>query len=168
LKEVIKMDGHGSNNASIIVFSGDLDKVLAAFVIATGAASMGIEVTMFFTFWGLSAIRKANGKAKGKGLIDKLFGMMIPKGSVKLKLSQMHMSGMGTSMMRGVMQKKNVPSIEDMIKDASDLGIRIVACSMAMDVMGLKREELLDEVDDVTGVASFIAEAEKAHVTLFV
>ena len=162
------MDEHVSNNASIIVFSGDLDKVLAAFVIATGAASMGMDVTMFFTFWGLSAIRKPDGKSKGKGLMDRLFGMMIPKGPAKLKLSQMHMCGMGTSMMRSVMRKKNVPSIEDMIKDASDLGIRIVACSMAMDVMGLKREELLDEVDEVTGVASFIAEAEKAHITLFV
>jgi peroxiredoxin family protein/TusA-related sulfurtransferase len=152
---------------TMVVFSGELDKVLAAFVIANGAVTMGDQVTMFFTFWGLNALRKPGPQASGKGLIDRMFGWMMPKGTGALKLSNMHMMGMGTAMMRHVMKAKNVESLEFMMGQARLSGVKIVACSMSMDVMGLKQEELVDGVE-IGGVATFLAESEGAGMTLFI
>lgn len=152
---------------TIIVFSGDLDKVLASFIIANGAAAMGRPVTMFFTFWGLNALRKTENVKVRKTVIEKMFGSMMPRGSKKLKLSKMNMGGMGTAMMKKVMKDKNVDSLEDLMKYAMDSGIKLVACTMSMDVMGITREELLDGVE-YAGVASYLSDAEESNVNLFV
>jgi len=155
------------DNKTIIVFSGDLDKALASFIIANGAASMGKKVTMFFTFWGLNILRKAEAVPVKKGLIDSMFGWMMPRGSTALKLSNMNMLGMGTKMMRMVMKNKNISSLEDLIHEAQKAGIEIIACQMSMDVMGLQKEELLDGVK-IGGVGYYLGEAENANVNLFI
>lgn len=152
---------------TLIVFSGDLDKVLASFIIANGAASMGRPVTMFFTFWGLNALRKSDGKTAKKPFMDKMFGAMMPKGSQKLKLSKMNMAGMGTAMMKKVMKDKNVDSLETLMKHALDSGIRLVACTMSMDIMGITKDELIDGVE-FAGVASYLGDAEESNVNLFI
>lgn len=153
---------------SIIVFSGDLDKCLAAFIIATGAAASGMRVDMFFTFWGLSALRKEGVKVKGKSFIEKMFGMMLPRGAEKLALSKMHMMGIGTNMMKDVMKKKKVASLPELIDIANQLGVNLYACEMSMNVMGLKREELIDNIKDIVGVATYLEHASKAQITLFI
>lgn len=152
---------------TLIVFSGDLDKVLASFIIANGAASMGRPVTMFFTFWGLNALRKSENVSVKKPLIDRMFGAMMPKGVKKLKLSKMHMAGMGTTMMKKVMKDKNVDSLEELMKQAMDNGIKLIACTMSMEVMGITKEELIDGVE-FAGVASYLGDAEESNVNLFI
>lgn len=155
------------DNKTLVVFSGDLDKAIASFIIANGAASMGRKVTMFFTFWGLNILRKPEKVKVSKGFMDKMFGMMMPRGSKKLKLSKMNMMGMGGKMIRKVMKDKNITSLEELIKSAMDSGIEIVACQMSMDVMGIKKEELLDGVK-IGGVGYYLGEAEDSNVNLFV
>lgn len=152
---------------TLIVFSGDLDKVLASFIIANGAASMGRPVTMFFTFWGLNALRKAEKVSLKKSFMDKMFGMMMPRGTARLKLSKMHMAGMGTRMMKKVMQDKNIDSLEALMQQAMANGVKLVACTMSMDVMGIKKEELIDGVE-YAGVASYLSDAEDSNVNLFI
>lgn len=152
---------------TMIVFSGDLDKVLASFIIANGAAAMGRPVTMFFTFWGLNALRKAEKQRVKKPLLDGMFGMMMPRGTSKLKLSNMHMGGMGTKMMKKVMNDKNVDSLEDLMKKAMKNGVKLVACTMSMDVMGITKEELIDGVE-FAGVAAYLGDAEQSNVNLFI
>lgn len=152
---------------TIIVFSGDLDKVLASFIIANGAASMGRPVTMFFTFWGLNALRKTEAPSVKKPLIEKMFGRMMPRGSKKLKLSKMNMAGMGTAMMKKVMNDKNVDSLEALMQHAIENGIKLVACTMSMDIMGITKEELIDGVE-LAGVASYLGDAEESNVNLFI
>ena len=152
---------------TIIVFSGDLDKVLASFIIANGAAAMGRPVTMFFTFWGLTALRKAQKQPVKKSLMESMFGTMLPRGSRKLKLSKMNMAGMGTAMMKKIMNDKNVDSLETLIRKAMDQGVRIVACTMSMDVMGIKEEELIHGVE-LGGVGAYLGDAEESNVNLFI
>lgn len=152
---------------TIIVFSGDLDKVLASFIIANGAAAMGRPVTMFFTFWGLNALRKTEAPAVKKPFVEKMFGIMMPKGSKRLKLSKMNMAGMGTAMMKKVMNDKNVDSLEQLMRHAMDSGIKLVACTMSMDIMGITKEELIDGVE-LAGVASYLGDAEESNVNLFI
>ena len=158
---------NAKDNKTIVVFSGDLDKAIASFIIANGAASMGKKVTMFFTFWGLSILRKPQAVPTQKGLIDKIFGWMLPRGAGELKLSKMNMLGMGTQMMRKVMKDKNISSLEDLIASAQKAGVEIVACQMTMDVMGLRKEELLDGVK-IGGVGYYLGEAEDSNVNLFI
>ena len=129
---------------SMIVFSGDLDKVLASFIIATGSVAMGMEVVMFFTFWGTPVLRDKNKSVGGKDIMGKMFGTMLPKGTGAVKLSQMNMGGMGTAMMKSLMKKKNVASLEQMLEMAEELGVKIYVCEMSMDLMGFKREEMID------------------------
>ncbi len=155
------------DNKTLVVFSDDMDKALASFVIANGAAAMGKKVTMFFTFWGLNVIKKDNKPNIAKDFMGKMFGMMMPSNSKKLKLSKMHMGGLGTKMMRGRMKKKNVDSLELMMKQAERNGIQLIACQMSMDIMGVAKEELFDNVN-IGGVANYLEEAEKANVNLFV
>jgi NADPH-dependent 2,4-dienoyl-CoA reductase/sulfur reductase-like enzyme/peroxiredoxin family protein/TusA-related sulfurtransferase len=155
------------DNKTMVVFSGDLDKAIASFIIANGAASMGRKVTMFFTFWGLNILRKPEKTKVKKGMIDHMFGMMMPRGSRKLKLSKMHMMGMGGKMIRLVMKNKNVSSLEELIQSAIDSGIEIVACQMSMDVMGLKKEELIDGIK-IGGVGYYLGEAEDSNINLFI
>jgi peroxiredoxin family protein/rhodanese-related sulfurtransferase/TusA-related sulfurtransferase len=153
---------------TFVVFSGDLDRVMASLVLANGALAMGDEVTLFFTFWGLSAIRKEQAVATlGKTLLDRMFGWMLPRGLSRLTLSKMHMSGMGTAMMKHVMATKKVASPQALLASAREQGLKLVACSMSMDVMGLRPEELLDGVE-IGGAAAFLAEADESNVTLFI
>lgn len=156
-----------SQNKTIIVFDGDMDKVLASFVIANGALAMGRKVTMFFTFWGLTALRKPEKQKVSKTMMEKMFGFMLPRGLKKLKLSKMNMGGFGTSMMKKIMKDKNIDSLEDMVVKAIDGGVKIVACSMSMDVMGIKPDELIDGVE-IGGVGTYLGDAENANVNLFV
>lgn len=152
---------------TIIVFSGDFDKVMAAFIIANGAAAMGSKVTMFFTFWGLTALRKQKKQKVKKSLIESMFGSMLPRGFSKLGLSRMNMAGIGTAMMKKVMNDKNVSSLEDLVKKAMDQGVTIMACTMSMDVMGIKQEELIDGVE-MAGVGTYLGNADNSNVNLFV
>ena len=152
---------------TIIVFSNDMDKVLASFIIANGAAAMGRPVTMFFTFWGLSVLRKPEKQNVKKTLIESMFGFMLPRGNKKLKLSKMNMGGMGTQMMKKIMKEKNVNSLEELIEQAMKQGVKIVACTMSMDVMGIKKEELIDGVE-LAGVGAYLGDAEESNVNLFI
>ena len=152
---------------TIIVFDGDMDKVLASFVIANGALAMGRPVTMFFTFWGLTALRRENKVKVKKNFMEKMFGAMLPRGSKKLKLSKMNMGGMGTRMMKKIMKDKNIDSLEDMMKKAMENGVKIIACSMSMDVMGIHPEELIDGVE-IGGVGTYLGDAEESDVNLFI
>ena len=154
---------------SMIVFSGDLDKVLASFVIATGAVAMGMEVVMFFTFWGTPVLRDKGKQAGGKDLMGTMFGAMLPKGACSVKLSKMNMAGMGTAMMKSLMKKKNVASLDQMIAMAGELGVQIYVCEMSMDLMGFKREEMIDYPNiSFCGVAKFLEEAMRSKIQLFI
>ena len=155
------------DDKSMVVFSGDLDRALASFIIANGAAAMGRKVTMFFTFWGLNILRRREKANVKKTFIESMFGAMMPRGAKKLKLSKMHMLGMGSAMMRGIMKKKNVSSLDELIEQAQKNGVKIVACTMSMDVMGIKKEELIDGIE-FAGVASFLGAAETSDATLFI
>ncbi|SCN24320.1 Coenzyme A disulfide reductase [Clostridium sp. N3C] len=159
--------GATRDNKTMIVFSGDLDKAIASFIIANGAASMGKKVTMFFTFWGINILRKHDKVKTDKGFVEKVFGVMMPRGSKKLKLSKMNMAGIGPKMIRGIMKKNNVNSLEELIKSAIDNGVEIVACQMSMDLLGLKKEELIDGVK-IGGVGYYLGEAEESNVNLFI
>ena len=153
---------------TLIVFSGEMDKILAAFVIANGAAAMGDDVTMFFTFWGLNALRRPEKtKVSGKSPIQSMFGRMMPRGPGKLNLSHFNFAGAGPVMMKRVMRQQNVSSIEELMVTAREQGIKMIACTMSMDVMGIKREELLDGLE-YAGVATYLAEADEANVNLFI
>jgi peroxiredoxin family protein/rhodanese-related sulfurtransferase/TusA-related sulfurtransferase len=156
------------NDKTMVIFSGDLDKTIASFIIANGALAMGRKVTMFFTFWGLNALRKP-GKVSGlgKNLIEAAFGWMMPRGSRHLKLSRMSMGGIGGMLIRGIMKSKNVPALEEMIAMAIQGGAKIVACQMSMDLMGIRREELIDGIQ-VGGVASYLEASEQADNNLFI
>lgn len=156
-----------ADNQTMVVFSGDLDKAIASFIIANGALAMGKKVTMFFTFWGLNILRKPEKVNASKGFIEKMFGIMMPRGSKKLKLSNMNMMGMGAKMIRGVMKDKNITSLEDLIKSAINGGANIVACQMSMDVMGIKKEELIDGIT-IGGVGYYLGEASESNINLFI
>ncbi len=165
MQDITKMAS--SKNKTIVVFSNDFDRVLASFVIANGAAAMGSEVTMFFTFWGINALRKSKPVAINKNLIEKMFGAMMPRGADKLSMSKMNMGGMGLNMMKGIMKKKNVPSLPEFIESAQKAGVKLVVCTMSMDLMGIKREELIDGIEE-GGVAMYLERAEAGNVNLFI
>ncbi|HOH42766.1 MAG TPA: DsrE/DsrF/DrsH-like family protein, partial [Candidatus Hydrogenedentes bacterium] len=157
----------GKNSKTIICFSDDLDRVMATFVIANGAAAMNSEVTIFFTFWGLNVLKKSRPPSVKKGFLDRMFGMMMPKGPEKLKLSKMHMAGMGSKMMRYVMANKRVMAPEELVAAARAAGVRLVACSMSMDVMGIHKDELIDGIE-IGGVGAYLGTAEQSNVNLFI
>jgi peroxiredoxin family protein len=166
--QVAEMSGTG-NKLTMIIFSGSLDAQLAAMIIATGAAAMGQKVVLFFTFWATAALRDPKKKVGGKNLISKMFGMMLPKGRNALKLSQMHMGGMGTAMMKGLMKKKNVASLDQLYEVAGQLGVEIKICEMTMDLMGFKREEMIDYPNlEVCGVATMLAHAKESSIQFFI
>ena len=158
---------NNADNKTLIVFSDDLDKALASFVIANGAASIGKKVTMFFTFWGLNVIKKQHKPTVTKDIFGKMFGWMLPTHSGKLKLSKMNMGGAGSWMMRLIMKRKRIDSLESLIQQAIDNGVEMIACTMSMDVMGVQKEELMDNVT-LGGVASYLERAEEANVNLFI
>ena len=167
-----KVDAMGpakENKLSMIVLAGVLDKLIAAMIIATGAAAMGMKVVQFFTFWGTAALRDPQKKAGGKDFMSTMFGWMLPKGRNKVTLSQMHMGGMGTAMLKDLMKKKNAPSLDQLFEIAEMTGVEIKVCEMSMDLMGFKREELIDYPHmDYCGVATFLAEAQDSSVQLII
>ena len=157
----------GERRAAIVLFSNDLDKAMAAMIIACGMAASGMRVGIFFTFWGLSVLRRNPSPALPKSFLSRMFGWMLPKGASKLTLSKMNMGGIGSAMMKQVMARQNVASLPELMKQAKALGVRFIACEMAMGVMGLSAEELI-EVDEIAGVASFAAMAKESGNTLFI
>ncbi len=155
------------DRVAIVVFSGDLDRVLAAFVIATGAAAMGQQVSLFFTFWGLSALKKGNADFSGKTFHQKAMALMSPDSSRGLPVSRMNYFGVGAKMLRSMMKAKNVSSLEDMMALARELGVRMIACEMSRDVMGIKDSEMAEGLEH-GGVASFLADSLKSRTSLFI
>jgi peroxiredoxin family protein len=148
------------------MFKGDA-KAMATFIIANGAAAMGSEVTIFFTFWGVNLLRRPESIAVDKTFIERMFGWMMPRGAEKTTLSNMHMGGMGTAMIKSIMKKKNVQALSELIEKAKESGVRLVVCNMTMDLMGIKREELIDGVEE-GGVAMYLDHAEASNVNLFI
>lgn len=153
--------------STMVVFSGDLDKAIASFIIANGAAASGKKVSMFFTFWGLNIIRRPDKVPAAKSFIGRMFGAMLPRGSRRLALSKMNMMGMGPKMIRGVMRKNNVSSLEELIETAVRQGVEIIACQMSMDLMGFAKEELIDGIR-IGGVGYYLGKAEQSGVNLFI
>jgi len=158
---------NSKENTTIVVFSEDLDKAIAAFIIAQGAASMGKKVSLFFTFWGLNILRKPKKVKVKKTFIEKMFGGMMPRGTEKLPISKMNMMGMGPQMIKSIMKKKNVDSLQLLMQNAMSLGVKITACAMSMDIMGIKKEELIEGID-IAGVASYLADTTEANHNLFI
>ena len=157
----------GKRAMTNVVFSNDFDKAVAAFIIANGAASAGYEVTLFFTFWGINILRKSGPVTAKKNLIEKMFGIMMPKGPDRLKLSQMNMGGMGLAMIKGIMKYKNVMTLSALIAQAKLSGVKLVVCTMSMDLMGIKSEELIDGVDE-GGVAMYVDHLSRSSANLFI
>ena len=155
-----------ANRATLVAFSGDMDKLLAAFVIAAGAATMGMEVSMYFTFWGLTVLKKRT-CFKGKPFLDKLTALMLPAGPDHLGTSRLNLMGMGPAFFGYVMKKRNVASLRDLIDMAKASGVRLIACQMAMEVMGITRDELIGDLE-FGGVATYLADAGDARITLFI
>ena len=155
------------DGATMVVFSGDLDKAIASFIIATGAASVGKPVTMFFTFWGLNILKRKDKPSVTKDTMEKVFDIMLPSNTEKLPLSQMNMGGMGPKMIKQIMKKHNVDDIDTLIKNAVGMGVKIVACSMSMELMGIKAEEFIDGVE-IGGVASYLGATEESNLNLFI
>jgi peroxiredoxin family protein len=153
--------------ATIVVFSGDLDKVLAGFVIATGAAAAGLETSMFFTFWGLSVLKKKGASGGPKNVLEKMFGMMTPASSESLPTSKMNYFGVGAVMLRKMMKDKQIATLEELIGIARDMDVKMIACTMSMDAMGVGKEELVDGLT-YGGVATYMADAVRSRVTLFI
>jgi len=161
------VEGQGAEDrVALVVFSGDLDRVLAAFVIATGAAAMGQEVSMFFTFWGLSVLKKET-RLSGKTLFQRMMALMSPRSSKNLPVSRMNYFGVGARMLRSMMKQKNVSSLEEMISLARELGVRMIACEMSRDLMGIEEAELVAGLE-CGGVASFLADSLKSRTSLFI
>jgi peroxiredoxin family protein len=153
--------------ATIVVFSGDLDKVLAGFVIATGAAAAGLETSMFFTFWGLSVLKKKGAGGGPKSLMEKMFAMMTPSGSEALGTSKMNYFGMGAVMLRKMMRDKGIATLEELVALAREMDVKMIACTMSMDAMGVSKDELVDGLT-YGGVATYMADAVRSRVTLFI
>jgi peroxiredoxin family protein len=155
-----------NQKATIIVFSGEMDKVFAAFIIATTAAAMGMETTMFFTFWGLKAIQKGN--RTGKGLFGRMLGLMNRGGIDRIGPSKFNFGGLGRWMFKKMMKDQNVTSLPEMLQMAIDLDVKMLACLMSMDVMEITQDDLIDEIDDVVGAATMLAEAQESTVQYFI
>ncbi|MBC7125936.1 MAG: DsrE/DsrF/DrsH-like family protein [Bacteroidales bacterium] len=168
-KRVSKLEKNRKDQLSIAIVSGDLDKILATMIISLAAAASDTKVKLFFSFWALSALRDPKKKAKGKGFIPKMFGMMLPKGRNKLKLSKMNMLGMGPAMIKMLMRKQNVLSLDEMFKQAGEFGIEIIVCEMSMNLMGFKKEEIIDYPHlSYAGAGTFVAEASESSIQFFI
>ena len=155
-----------SERATIVVFSGDFDKLIAAFIIATGSVAMGLEVSMYFTFWGLAALKKGKIYA-GKSIPEKMIAVMFPSGPESTGTSKMNMLGMGPVFFKSLMKKKNVETLPDLIDMAKEMDVRMVACEMSMGIMGIKQDELLDDIE-YGGVATYLGDASDSKITLFI
>lgn len=167
--KVLTLENSRKDQLSIAVVSGDMDKIIATMIISIAAAAMDTKVKLFFSFWALSALRAKNKKAKGKDFIAKMFGMMLPKGKDKLKLSNMNMAGMGPLMIKYLMKHQGVLSLEQMFQQAGELGIEIVVCEMSMHLMGFKKEEIIDYPHlTYAGAATFVCDANESSMQLFI
>jgi len=155
-----------ANRATLVVFSGELDKLMAAFIIATGAVAMGMEVSMYFTFWGLTAVKKQT-ILSGKAPLEKMMAKMMPGGPGGAATSSLNMLGLGPVFFKKMMKNKNVSSLEDLIALAGEMGVRMIGCQMSMDVMGITQDELIDNLD-YGGVATYLGDARDSRVTLFI
>jgi peroxiredoxin family protein len=154
-------------SSTLVVFSGDLDKAIASFIIATGSAAMGSKVTMFFTFWGLNILRKDTYVPVKKSFLETLFGKMMPRGANALGISKMNMGGLGAKLMKKIMRDKNISTLPELMEMAKDLGVEMIACTMSMDVLGITEAELVDDIE-YAGVATYLAAAEESQVNLFI
>jgi peroxiredoxin family protein len=157
-----------SDRVTIVLLSGDMDRAMAAFIIATGAAAMGMRVTMFFTFWGLNAIRRKGASSSAKDWLRRMFGMLNKGGADVLPLSKFHFGGLGTSMMKRVMRDHRMPGIPELIETAQDLGVHFIACTTTMGLMGITKDTLIQGVDQLAGVTTYLAEAKQGGVNLFI
>ncbi len=157
-----------NNKMTIILFSGEMDKALAAFTLATTAASMGIKVSIFFTFWGLSVLRKGGLLAKKANLLQKMFGILNSGTKEKLPLTKFNFAGAGPEMMKMLMKQKKMASLPELFKLSRELGVKFIACTTSCNVMGLDREALVDEVDEMAGAATYLGEAKESNINLFV
>ncbi len=153
---------------TLVVLSGDMDRVMSAFIIATGAAAMGMQVTMFFTFWGLNAIRRDGARGTTKDWLRRMFGYLNKGGADSLPLSRFHFGGLGTRMMKLVMKQNRMPGIAELREMALDLGVRFIACTTTLGLMGISKDTLIDEVDQFAGVSTYLAEARESQVNLFI
>ncbi|HBT84657.1 MAG: DsrE/DsrF/DrsH-like family protein [Fermentimonas sp.] len=154
------MENSKEDQLSVAIISGDMDKIMAVMIISLAAAAMDTKVKLFFSFWAIGALRDPKKKAKGKNFISKMFGMMLPKGRNKLKLSKFNMMGMGPAMMKGLMKQQGVMSLDEMFKQAGELGVEITVCEMTMNLMGFKKEEIIDYPHlRYAGAGTFVADA---------
>jgi peroxiredoxin family protein len=168
-KKVAVIGNSRKDQLSMAIVSGDFDKILAAMVISLAAAAMDTKVKLFFSFWSLSALRAKEKKGRGKDFISKMFGMMLPKGKNKLKLSKMNMIGMGPLMIKYLMKKQGVLALDQMFKEAGDLGVEIIICEMSMNLMGFKKEEMIDYPHlSYAGAATFVSDASESSMQLFI
>jgi len=168
-KKILLLENSRKDQLSIAIVSGDLDKILAAMVISLAAAAQDTRVKLFFSFWSLSALRDRNKKAKGKDFISKMFALMLPNGKNKLKLSNMNMAGMGPVMIKHLMIKQGVLSLDQMFKEAAKMGIEITVCEMSMNLMGFKKEEMIDYPNlRYAGATTFVAESGESSIQLFI
>ncbi len=155
-------------SVTIVCLSGDMDKAMAAFIIATGAAAMGMKVTMFFTFWGLNIIRKPESTSSAKDWMRKAFGWINKGGANNLPLSRFHFGGLGSSMMKTVMQNNRMPGIAELLETAQDLDVKLIACTTTLGMLGIPKDSLIDGVDELAGVSTYLAEARHGSVNLFI
>ncbi len=168
-KRIADLEMNRQDQLSIAIVSVDLDKILATMIISLAAVASDTKVKLFFSFWALSALRDPNRKGKGKNFIPKMFDLMLPKGRGKLKLSKMNMMGIGPFMIKMLMRKQNVMSLDEMFKQAAELGIEIVVCEMSMNLMGIKKEEIIDYPHlTYAGAATFVADASQSSIQLFI
>ena len=156
------------DRVTLVVLSGDMDKAMAAFIIATGAAAMGMQVTMFFTFWGLNVIRKKGTASSAKDWLRRAFGLLNKGGADDLPLSRFHFGGLGTNMMKKVMKQNRMPGISELLETAQDLGVKMIACTTTLGLMGISKDTLIDGVDQLAGVTTYLAEAKQGSVNLFI
>ena len=167
--KVAYLENNRKDQLSMAIVSGDMDKILAAMVISVAAAAMDTQVKLFFSFWSLSALRDPKKSPKGKDFISKMFGIMLPKGKDKLKISNMNMAGMGPMMIKMLMKKQNVMSLGEMFRQAGELGVEITICEMSMGLMGFKKEEFIDYPHlSYAGAATFVADAGESSIQLFI
>ena len=165
---LVQLQESKPDKVTLVLLSGDMDKAMAAFIIATGAAAMGMHVTMFFTFWGLNVIRKPGATSAAKDMLRKMFGMLNKGGADSLPLSRFNFGGMGTIMMKKVMKDNRMPGVPELIETAQDLGVKMIACTTTLGLLGISKETLIDGVDELAGVSTYLAEAKDGSVNLFI
>jgi peroxiredoxin family protein len=156
------------DRVTIVLLSGDMDRAMAAFIIATGAAAMGMQVTVFFTFWGLNTIRRKGATSSAKDWLRRMFGLLNTGGADSLPLSRFHFWGLGTKMMKKVMKQNRMPGVPELMETALDLGVRFIACTTTMGLMGITKDTLIEGIDQFAGVTTYLAEAKQGSVNLFI